>query len=87
MKLTITNKRPAAMGNGTFYTGTIDGCEFQAKVYDLPSNFGINEGRVSKLLLRSTDGSPFAAYDRGWDILPRTQEQLDMLQAVLDHFA
>ena len=52
MKITITNKKLAPMGYGTWYTGTVDGCWFQAKVYDQPSTFGIHEGRISKLLLR-----------------------------------
>ena len=36
---------------------------FQAKLYDEPSVFGINAGRVSKLHI---DGG--VNYDRGWDM-------------------
>ncbi|MEK5176270.1 hypothetical protein NST63_24270 [Heyndrickxia sp. FSL W8-0496] len=41
--------------------GEVDGVQFQAKLFDEPSVFGINEGRVSKLSI------PGASYDRGWD--------------------
>lgn len=37
-----------------------------AKVYDDPSKFGINNGRVSKLWL-TYKGQPILNYDRGWD--------------------
>lgn len=42
--------------------GYVDNTFFQAKIYDEPSCFGINEGRVSKLHI-----SGAANYDRGWD--------------------
>lgn len=36
-------------------TAVIEGRWLQAKVYDEPSCFGINEGRVSKLVISKTD--------------------------------
>lgn len=42
--------------------GYADDTFFQAKLYDEPSPFGINGGRVSKLHI---DGG--VNYDRGWD--------------------
>ncbi|MBT2735119.1 hypothetical protein [Bacillus sp. ISL-7] len=42
--------------------GYADGTWFQAKLFDEPSPYGINEGRVSKLHI---DGG--INYDRGWD--------------------
>jgi hypothetical protein len=50
-------------------TGKIGCFTYQAKVYDAPSVYGINEGRVSKLELR-LNGAVVANYDRGWDIDP-----------------
>ena len=49
-------------------TITIDDCtfEYEAKVYDKPSQFGINEGRISKLFIYDSDDNVLAAYDRGW---------------------
>lgn len=42
---------------------------YQAKVYDTGSQYGINGGRISKLLLLA-DGECVAAYDRGWSVKP-----------------
>lgn len=48
------------------YINWVEGYEdntfFQAKLYDEPSPFGIDGGRVSKLFI-----SGGANYDRGWD--------------------
>ena len=52
--------------------GTIEGgYEWQAKVYEKPSEFGINGGRVSKLFIRPVGlgwQPALISYDRGWDI-------------------
>lgn len=45
-----------------------------AKVYDEPSVYGINEGRISKLQIK-IDGVEVAAYDRGWDLEPEESNQ------------
>lgn len=42
--------------------GKVDDLDFCAKLYDEPSRFGIDDGRVSKLWV---DG--VVNYDRGWD--------------------
>ena len=39
------------------------------KGYEEPSRFGIEGGKVSKLMLKR-DGEVVAIYDRGWDIEP-----------------
>lgn len=50
--------------------------EVEAKVFEKPSKYGIDEGRISKLYLRRNH-YPFvikdtiALYDRGWVIEPR----------------
>jgi len=45
--------------------------EVEAYVFDKPSVYGINGGRVSKLWIREVDcKKPFCDYDRGWDIKP-----------------
>ena len=46
---------------------------YSIKVYDEPSKFGINNGKISKLQLKQ-DGEVVAKYDRGWDIRPTTKE-------------
>ena len=44
MKITIKQ-----LGQYPWREGTIEGHHFQAAVYDEPSVYGINEGRISKL--------------------------------------
>jgi len=39
------------------------------KVYPVGSRFGIEGGKISKLLLKR-DGKVVCNYDRGWDIKP-----------------
>ena len=39
------------------------------KQYDTGSQFGIDGGRISKLMLKR-DGEIVANYDRGWDVEP-----------------
>lgn len=46
---------------------------YSIKVYDEPSEFGINHGKISKLQLKQ-NGKIVANYDRGWDICPTTKE-------------
>lgn len=72
--------------------GTIDEFRFQAKVFDEGSQYGINEGRVSKLMIwdeakRQTCRNIFTAsivnYDRGWDIKPTKAADKHIFDAVL----
>ena len=49
--------------------GTNNGYDFQIKHFEEGSEFGINEGRISKLWI-SKDHKALANYDRGWDIRP-----------------
>lgn len=72
-------------------TAIICGRWVQAKVYDLPSTYGVNEGRVSKIVIGKTDvrieGQHFFDqmdynYDRGLDFdnLGDDQLLLDILE-------
>ena len=46
--------------------------KIQAKVFDTPSKYGINRGRISKLFVRrKSDKKVVLNYDRGWDIKPK----------------
>lgn len=58
---------------------------FQAKVFDRGSRFGIENGRVSKLEV-SHSNATVMRYSRGWDTWPRSQEQFEVLQAILEGF-
>lgn len=60
--------------------------EISAKVYDKGSEYGINNGRISKLWVRPKEGGkPIINYDRGWDIKP-TKEYKKLLYNILDQF-
>lgn len=43
------------------------------KVYEEGSEFGINGGKISKLMFKR-DSEIIANYDRGWDIEPTCEE-------------
>lgn len=62
--------KPSHFG-GTWYEGSVDGYYVYARVFDEPSKFGINDGRISALMVvpRKGDGlfHALANYDRGWD--------------------
>ena len=54
---------------------------YWAKVYDEGSEWGINEGRISKLMIKQ-DSKIVCNYDRGWDVEPTdatTQLALEIL--------
>lgn len=55
---------------------------FSVKHFEEPSEFGIDEGRISKLDLR-VKGKIVANYDRGWDIEPTDDAVEKALQYVL----
>ena len=54
---------------------------YWVKSFEEGSQFGIDKGRISKLMLKR-DGRVIANYDRGWDIKPAdpdTQLAVDIL--------
>ena len=42
---------------------------YWVKAYDEPSEYGINEGKISKLMIQM-EGKTVVNYDRGWNIKP-----------------
>lgn len=49
--------------------GELNGFKWCIKVYGDGSEFGIDNGRISKLWIqRKSNGEPVVNYDRGWDI-------------------
>ena len=59
--------------------GTVNGRKFSAKVYDEPSDMGINRGRISKLSVCGV-----CNYDRGWDVKPQTREAAELVAELVD---
>jgi hypothetical protein len=81
--------------NSGWITAIIDDRWVQAKVYDEPSTFGINDGRVSKLCISKTSTrNPFEGffaqmdynYDRGLDFCDCSQELVDSIVDQLETF-
>ena len=71
-------------GQYPWYKGMIGGYTFEAAVYDEPSVYGINEGRISKLMVwdetkrqqyRNIFSAAIMNYDRGWDIEPQKRHK------------
>ena len=54
---------------------------YWVKCYETGSEFGIDEGRISKLMLKR-NGKIIANYDRGWDIEP-VDEDAEIALAIL----
>lgn len=81
MKITITKKS----GNWTF--GTIGGYDFEIKHFEEPSIYGINEGRISKLwITKSALRETVASYDRGWDIVPILDSEIEATAEIITRF-
>ena len=83
MNIEVTQKADGWM------LGTIEGgYEWQAKVYEKPSEFGINGGRVSKLFIRPVGlgwQPTLISYDRGWDKRPETQDAKVVFETLLNY--
>ena len=62
-----------AMNTWQLYHTEYNGHTYRIELvaFDEPSEYGINNGRISKLGIRE-DGRVVVNYDRGWDIKPDT---------------
>lgn len=60
---------------------------FEAKIFDEPSQFGINEGCISKLFVKQQGSRDYIiSYDRGWDKKPRTELGKILLSIITTEF-
>ena len=68
-------------------SGICEGTEFHAKLFDVGSTFGINDGRVSKLSIHSETLGTVCNYDRGWDVPPKRgfQRQYNSIMRLLEN--
>ena len=60
--------------------------EFEAKVYDVPSKYGIEGGSISKLCVKdvnSDTATEVIGYDRGWYLKPQCLQDHAALKAIL----
>lgn len=67
--------------------GTCAGYTFQAMVFEESSHYGINEGRISKLIIIAPGANgwanPTTSYDRGWDVNAETGKAAQVQAAVI----
>ncbi|MGI6617717.1 MAG: DUF7678 domain-containing protein [Saccharofermentanales bacterium] len=63
--------------------GGYTACKYWLKHFDKPSVYGIDRGRISKLMLK-IDGEVVCNFDRGWDIRP-TSEDAEKALVILLH--
>jgi hypothetical protein len=91
MKTTITIK-PAFQDRGNWVEGEVKTekgatYSFWAKVFETGSEFGINEGCISKLTIRrASEKKDLVNYDRGWDIEPNGKEVKAVYESILTQF-
>lgn len=60
----------SALENDWILAENSTGLKAQVGYFEEPSEFGIDEGRISKLWIADETGKPVAEYDRGWSIKP-----------------
>jgi len=66
--------------------GIVGDYKFEAKLFDEPSMYGINDGRVSKLSITDKQNNWVINYDRGWDIevTKKTKPYFDAVMELLE---
>lgn len=69
--------------NDNWVEGKVENYKFSAKIFDEGSEFGINEGRVSKLCIADEKDECIVNYDRGWDIEPE-EKDMEYYNAVME---
>lgn len=60
--------------NDNWIVGSVVGQDdgyIRIKMYAEGSEYGIDNGRISKLFIRDSKGTILVNYDRGWDVKPR----------------
>lgn len=61
--------------------------EFEAKVYGMPSKYGIDDGCISKLYVKDINtNTEVIGYDRGWYCEPCCPQEYAVVNALLDIF-
>lgn len=59
--------------------GSYEAFRYVVKVFDEPSRFGIDGGRISKLQV-TQKGKVVIHFDRGWDVKPTTETEQIVLE-------
>ena len=80
---TRTNR---SMSGGDWREGTVNGIKYEALAFPEGSQYGIDEGPVSKLWLKDDQGR-VADYDRRWQYKPRTNAMKDAVKQIQDYYS
>lgn len=83
--ITLTDGDPETSFNLSGYVNRYPDYQFNAKVHDRGSAFGIDGRRISKLDVRR-GGELVIQYDRGWSIEPRASRERKVLKAIVASF-
>jgi hypothetical protein len=65
--------------------GRVGGFTFDATVFAVGSDYGIDQGRVSQLRVMRKD-RVILHYDRGWVEIPKSKREYDVLRKIVSHF-
>ncbi|HJI29630.1 MAG TPA: hypothetical protein OIL76_06230 [Veillonellaceae bacterium] len=65
--------------------GESNGMKYEVKHYDQGSEWGIDGGRISKLYI-GKGGITLCAYERGWDIHPKTEAAKKLYEALVKEY-
>ena len=66
--------------------GTIGLYYYEAKVYDEPSRFGVDGGRISKLTIYNPVKKCCCQYDREWVIKPGNNEVKEVFLKIMEMY-
>ena len=66
-----------------WYSGELYGYAWEAKVYDYGSKYGINGGRISKLIIKDYYGNNLVIYEREWCKKPKG-DVVDVYNILID---
>ncbi len=85
-KIKVKETRPAGNGwkEGTMRVGS-GIYHYWVKQYETGSEYGINKGRVSKMML-TRKGETVCNYDRGWDVKPVDDETETAMEILLHQY-
>ena len=78
-------KQQSTEGKAMWIKGTIGGYSFYIKQYDEGSEYGISNGRISKLEIWE-DGQLFVQYDRGWSKKPKSAQVKTVYEQILREY-
>lgn len=78
----------SALNTWTLGSATVNGQTYKIQMvrFDEPSQYGIRQGRISKLWVVEAGHEPVINFDRGWDVRPKTAEAKALLASITKKF-